>query len=153
MYFFPESTARALREVGMRAQLGVPVLEFPSAYASDADGYLQRGLEVRDALKHEPTLVFSLAPHAPYTVGDATWEKIVMYARQLDLPIQTHLAETAAEVEQSRKQYLRTPLHRLHDLGVTGPGFIAIHGVHLSREDIALLATHGCHVVHCPASI
>jgi 5-methylthioadenosine/S-adenosylhomocysteine deaminase len=152
MYFYPDATARAFLELGLRAMLGLPVLDFPTPYAADPDGYLQRGLAVRDALKHEPTLAFSLAPHAPYTVGDATCEKIVIYARQLDLPIQTHLAETAGEVEQSRGEHGRTPLRRLHDLGATGPGFIAIHAVHVSTEDIALLATQGCHVVHCPVS-
>ncbi len=82
----------------MRAMLGLPILDFPTPYAADADGYLQTGLAIRDALKHEPCLAFSLSPHAPYTVGDATWKKVVVFARQLDLPIQTHLAETAHEV-------------------------------------------------------
>jgi 5-methylthioadenosine/S-adenosylhomocysteine deaminase len=152
MYFFPDATARAFVETGMRAMLGLPVLDFPTPYAADADGYLQAGLAVRDAFKHEPRLAFSLAPHAPYTVSDATWERIVMYARQLDLPIQTHIAETASEVQQSRDQFGVTPLARLHRLGVTGPGFIAIHAVHLVPDDIDLLAVHGGHVVHCPAS-
>jgi 5-methylthioadenosine/S-adenosylhomocysteine deaminase len=136
----------------MRAMLGLPILDFPTPYAADADGYLQTGLAIRDALKHEPSLAFSLSPHAPYTVGDATWEKVVVFARQLDLPIQTHLAETAHEVEQCLDEHGCTPLSRLHALGVTGPGFIAIHGVHLSPDDIALIATHGGHVVHCPVS-
>jgi 5-methylthioadenosine/S-adenosylhomocysteine deaminase len=152
MYFFPEAGARAFLELGLRAMLGMPILDFPTAYAADANGYLTRGLAIRDALKHEATLSFSLAPHAPYTVGDATWEKIVVYARQLDLPIQTHLAETAREVSGSRNEHGRSPLARLHELGVTGPQFMAIHGVHLSADDIALLAAQGCHVVHCPAS-
>jgi 5-methylthioadenosine/S-adenosylhomocysteine deaminase len=152
MYFFPEASARAFLELGLRAMLGVPILDFPTAYAADANGYLARGLAIRDALKHEPMLSFSLAPHAPYTVGNATWEKIVVFARQLDLPVQTHLAETAREVGASRDEHGRGPLARLHELGATGPQFIAIHGVHLSDEDIALLAAHGCHVVHCPVS-
>ena len=152
MYFFPDASARAFLELGMRAMLGLPVLDFPTPYAADADGYLSRGLEIRDALKHEPRLAFSLAPHAPYTVSDATWEKIVVFARQLDLPIQTHLAETAQEVAASRAEHGRTPLARLHELGATGPQFIAIHGVHLAADDIALLAAQGCHVVHCPVS-
>jgi 5-methylthioadenosine/S-adenosylhomocysteine deaminase len=152
MYFFPDATARAFLELGMRAMLGLPVLDFPTPYAADADGYLQTGLAVRDAFKHEPGLTFSLSPHAPYTVSDATWEKIVVYARQLDLPIQTHLAETAHEVAESRERHGTTPLVRLHGLGATGPGFIAIHGVHLSPEEIGLLATHGGSVVHCPVS-
>ena len=152
MYFFPDATARAFVETGIRATLGLPILDFPTAYASDPDGYLQIGLAIRDAHRHQPKLTFSLAPHAPYTVSDASWEKIVMYSRQLDLPVQTHLAETAAEVTQSRQQYGVTPLARLHRLGATGPGFVAIHGVHLEPSDIELLATHGGHVVHCPAS-
>ncbi len=152
MYFFPDAAARGYVETGLRAMLGLPVLDFPTPYAADPDGYLQTGLAVRDAYKHEPRLSFALAPHAPYTVSDAAFEKIVMYARQLDLPIQTHLAETAHEVAESRERHGATPLARLHRLGATGPGFIAIHGVHLTEDDIDLLATHGGHVVHCPAS-
>jgi 5-methylthioadenosine/S-adenosylhomocysteine deaminase len=152
MYFYPDAAGPAFVELGMRALLGLPVLDFPTPYAADPDGYLQAGLAARDALKHEPKLSFSLAPHAPYTVGDATFERIVMYARQLDLPIQTHIAETAHEVEESRARHGESPLARLHRLGATGPSFIAIHGVHFDAADLDLLATHGGHVVHCPAS-
>ncbi len=152
MYFFPDASARAFLELGMRAMLGLPVLDFPTPYAPDADGYLAHGLAIRDALKHEANLTFSLAPHAPYTVSDDTWKKVVVFARQLDLPIQTHLAETAHEVAASQAEHLRSPMRRMHDLGATGPQFIAIHGVHLAAEDLALLATQGCHVVHCPVS-
>jgi len=152
MYFYPDATARACLETGIRAMLGLVVLDFPTPYASDPDGYLQLGLAIRDACKHSPSLSFSLAPHAPYTVGDSTWEKIVMYARQLELPIATHVAETAAEVAASLEQHGLSPIARLHRLGATGPGFIGIHGVHLGPADIDLLATHGGHVVHCPVS-
>jgi 5-methylthioadenosine/S-adenosylhomocysteine deaminase len=152
MYFFPEAAARAYETAGMRAMLGMPVLDFPTPYAPDADGCLQRGLAARDAFKHAPLLSFSLAPHAPYTVSDASWDKIVMYARQLDLPIQTHLAETRHEVEESRAATGLTPLHRLDRLGATGPAFIAIHAVHVDGDDVALLAAQRCQVVHCPAS-
>jgi 5-methylthioadenosine/S-adenosylhomocysteine deaminase len=132
--------------------LGAPILDLPTPYAADADGYLQRGLAARDSFKHASRLSFSLAPHAPYTVKDATWQSIVVYARQLDLIIQTHVAETAHEVHDSRGTYEETPLARLDRLGATGPNFIAIHGVHLEPRDIDLLAAQGCHVVHCPAS-
>jgi 5-methylthioadenosine/S-adenosylhomocysteine deaminase len=152
MYFFPDAAARAYETAGMRAMLGMPVLDFPTPYAPDADGCLQRGLAARDAFKHAPLLSFSLAPHAPYTVSDASWDKIVMYARQLDLPIQTHLAETRHEVEESRAATGLTPLHRLDRLGATGPAFIAIHAVHVDGDDVALLAAQRCQVVHCPAS-
>jgi len=55
-------------------------------------------------------------------------------------------------VSASRSEHGISPLLRLSELGVTGPQFIAVHGVHLSPEDIALLAAHGSHVVHCPVS-
>ena len=152
MYFYPDAAAHAYEQAGMRAMLGIPILDFPTPYAADADGYLQRGLAARDAFKHAPRLAFSLAPHAPYTVGDATWASIVVYARQLDLIIQTHLAETRREVDDARAATYATPLARLDRLGVTGPGFIAIHAVHVDAHDIDLLAAQGCHVVHCPAS-
>jgi 5-methylthioadenosine/S-adenosylhomocysteine deaminase len=152
MYFYPDAAARAYETAGMRAMLGMPVLEFPTPYAMDADTCLQRGLAARDAFKHAPLLSFSLAPHAPYTVSDASWEKIVMYSRQLDLPIQTHMAETRHEVDEAVAATGLTPLARLDRLGATGPDFIAIHAVHLDPADLALLAARHCHVVHCPGS-
>jgi 5-methylthioadenosine/S-adenosylhomocysteine deaminase len=136
----------------MRALIGLPVLDFPTPYAADADAYLQQGLAARDAWKNEPRLAFALAPHAPYTVSDASWEKIVVYARQLDLPIQTHLLETREELEQSLAASAASPLARLERLGVTGPNFIAVHAVHLTGSDIDLLAAQSCQVVHCPTS-
>jgi 5-methylthioadenosine/S-adenosylhomocysteine deaminase len=132
--------------------LGIIVIDFPTAYAAHTDAYLEQGLAIHDEYRHLPTLHFSLAPHAPYTVGDPAWDKIVMYARELQLPIHTHVSETAHEVAGSRERHGVTPLARLHQLGATGPGFIGIHGVHLEAADIDLLATHGGSIVHCPVS-
>ena len=152
MYFFPDASARAYEFSGMRAMLGLPILDFPTSYAADADAYLARGLAARDAYKHSPKLTFALAPHAPYTVGDETWGKVVVFARQLDMPIQTHVAETRDEVDEARRVTHETPIARLDRLGATGPAFIAIHAVHVDEVDVARLAAQGCHVVHCPGS-
>jgi len=152
MYFYPDAAARAYQAAGMRAVLGVPVLDFPTPYASDADAYLQAGLAARDAFKHAPRLSWMIAPHAPYTVGDATFGKIVTFARQLDLPIQTHLQETRAELDTSLAADGASPLARLDRLGATGAGFVAIHAVHLAPGDAERLAAQGCSVVHCPTS-
>jgi 5-methylthioadenosine/S-adenosylhomocysteine deaminase len=152
MYFFPDAAGEAFLHAGMRAALGIMVIDFPSAYAADADGYLARGLDMRDALKDESLLSFTFAPHAPYTVSDATFGKIVTLADQLGLPIHTHLHETHEEITASLTQYGVRPLERLARLGLLGPNFIGVHAVHLTDAEIDTLATHGCHVAHCPTS-
>jgi len=152
MYFHAEASAKAWIAAGMRAVVGIPVLDFPMAGAADADAHLARGLAARDAFKGAATLSFVLAPHAPYTVGDATWRKIVTIARETDLGIVTHLQETRAERDDALARDGMTPLARLDALGVTGPGFVAVHAVHPGVGDVERLARQGCHVVHCPAS-
>ncbi len=152
MYFFPEAAAAAVREAGMRAALGLVVLEFPTGYATDADDYLAKGLAARDALHGDPLLSFCLAPHAPYTVSDATFGKIATLAAELEVPIHIHVHETRQEIEESLKQHGVRPLQRLHRLGLLGPQMIAVHAVHLDTAEIDLLAHEGCHVAHCPTS-
>ena len=152
MYFFPEAAAQAVLASGMRAALGIIAIEMRSPYASDAADYLSKGLAARDDFKHEPLLSFCLAPHAPYTVSDATFERLATYAGQLDMPVHIHLHETADEVHESVSAHKLRPIRRLHKLGLLGPGLIAVHAVHLAPDEIDLLAEHGCHVAHCPAS-
>ncbi len=152
MYFFPDAAARALRSVGMRAVVGIIAIEFPTAYANDADDYLHKGLAARDALRDDPLVGFTLAPHAPYTVADGTLERIVMLAEELDLPIHIHVHETAHEVEESRARFGVRPLARLERLGLVSERLIAVHAVHLDDPEIALLATRGASVAHCPVS-
>ncbi|NWG30901.1 MAG: TRZ/ATZ family hydrolase [Rhodocyclaceae bacterium] len=152
MYFFPQAAAEAALDAGIRAALGITVFEFPSAYGSDAEDYLAKGLEARDALAEEPLISFCLAPHAPYTVADKTFERVVVLADQLDLPIHIHVHETEDEIAGSLKEHGVRPLERLHRLGLLGPQLIAVHAVHLDSHEIELLAEHGCHVAHCPTS-
>jgi len=152
MYFYPQAAGEAFLQAGMRATLGMIVLEFPSAYASDADDYLAKGLAMRDALKDEPLLSFAFAPHAPYTISDATFSRINTLTEQLNLPIHTHIHETADEIAVSLKQYGVRPLERLARLGLLGPNFIGVHAVHVNPAEIELLAAHACHVAHCPTS-
>lgn len=152
MYFHPDAAAAAALELGMRAALGITVIEFPTRYAADAEDYLAKGLTARDALRDEPLISFCLAPHAPYTVADKTFERVATLAAQLDVPIHVHLHETRHEVEESVKQHGVRPLARLERLGLLDPRLIAVHAVHLNADEIGLLAEHGCHVAHCPTS-
>jgi 5-methylthioadenosine/S-adenosylhomocysteine deaminase len=152
MYFFPEAAAAAALEAGMRAAIGMIVIDMPSPYAGDAHDYLSKGLAMRDAMRDEPLLSFCIAPHAPYTVSDSTFERIGTYAAELDLPVHIHVHETEDEIRESLAAHHTRPLARLQHLGLLGPGLIAVHAVHLQPAEIALLAQHGCSVVHCPSS-
>lgn len=152
MYFFPEEAVRAAQQARMRIAAGLVVMDLPTPYAADPDGYLQRGMALRDAVKDHDRASFCLAPHAPYTVGDASFAKILTYAEQLDLPIHIHLHETEDEIQDSLKRFGLRPLARLQRLGLLGPNLIAVHAVRLEADEIDLLAKHGCHVVHCPSS-
>jgi len=152
MYFFPDAAAQAATEFGMRAVLGVTTLEFPTNYAADANDYLNKGLAVRERWLSNPLISFSLAPHAPYTVSDASFERIAMLAAQLGLPIHCHLHETRQEISDALQQDGRRPVTRLRDLGLLGPGLIGVHAVHLDDADRRLLAEANCSIAHCPTS-
>jgi len=152
MYFFPQGTVEAATQAGMRANLGLVVMDFASAYANDADDYLQKGLDARDSWRNNSLLSSSLAPHAPYTISDQTFAKVITYAEQISVGIHTHLHETQDELRQSIEQFGLRPLQRLSNLGLLGPNFVAAHCVHLTPEEMNMLAEHGCHVAHCPTS-
>lgn len=152
MYFFPDAAATAAAETGMRAMIGITTLEFPTPYASDADDYLNKGLNAREKWRDNPLIGFCLAPHAPYTVSDSTFERVLTLSEQLNLPIHCHINETQHEIADSHKQHNQTPIERLHRLGLMGPGLIGVHGVHLTEAELELLAATGSHIAHCPSS-
>ena len=152
MYFYPEAAARAVDQSGIRGCIGLTVIDFPTPYATDADDYLNKGFAMRDRVRDNDRITTCLAPHAPYTVSDRTFEKIVIYAEQLSLNIHTHLHETVDEISQSVQQFGIRPIQRMEQLGVLGPGLIAAHGVHLNEREIETLRERGCHIAHCPSS-
>ncbi|MFM9836122.1 MAG: TRZ/ATZ family hydrolase [Methylophilaceae bacterium] len=152
MYFYPESAAEASIKAGMRANLGLVVLEFPTQYAHDADSYIQQGLDARDHLRDESLIQFCFAPHAPYTVSDNTFLRIATLAEQVNIGVHTHLHETLDEVAQSEQLYGLRPLSRLANLGLLGPNLTLAHCVYLEEAEIKLLAENGCSIAHCPSS-
>jgi 5-methylthioadenosine/S-adenosylhomocysteine deaminase len=152
MYFYPDAAARAALASGMRAALGMIVVGFPSGYASDTDDYLAKGLAMRDAFKGEALLSYCFAPHAPYSVDDAAFARVLTLAEQLECPIHCHVHETDAEIQDGLQRFGLRPLARLENLGLLGPDFIAVHAVHLLPGEIDTLARRGVHVAHCPTS-
>ncbi|MDH5184321.1 MAG: TRZ/ATZ family hydrolase [Gammaproteobacteria bacterium] len=152
MYFFPDVVGRVADNVGIRACLGLIVIDFATAWAEDADEYLRKGIAVHDQFRTNSLITSSFAPHAPYTVSDEPMERIRSYAEELDIPIHMHIHETAFEVDSAVEQTGKRPLQRLNELGLVTPRLIAVHMTQLSDEDIQLLADSGSHVVHCPES-
>lgn len=151
-YFFPDVQAEVYRRHGFRARVGLPVIDFPTAWAKTADEYFERAAEVHDRWRDDPLIGTAFAPHAPYTVSDANFERIRMLADQLDVPVHCHVHETADEVRESQDKHGQRPLARLDRLGVVNDRLVAVHMTQLTDAEIALCAERGVTVVHCPES-
>ncbi|WP_363796568.1 TRZ/ATZ family hydrolase [Lysobacter firmicutimachus] len=151
-YFFPDVQAAVYKRHGFRARVGLPVIDFPTAWAKSSDEYFDRAGEVHDLWRDDPLVATAFAPHAPYTVSDANFERIRMLADQLDLPIHLHTHETAQEVADSIKLHGQRPIARLDRLGLISDRLIAVHMTQLTDAEIELCAQRGVSVVHCPES-
>ncbi|MDX1381670.1 MAG: amidohydrolase family protein, partial [Xanthomonadales bacterium] len=151
-YFFPEVTAECARRAGLRATLGIPVLESPNPWTSDFAESLRRGEALADELADEPLLRVALAPHAPYSVSDPALARIREVAAARKMRIHMHVLETDWEIGHSKREFGLRPLQRLDQAGVLNEQLIAVHMTQLGGADIALLAERGVHVVHCPES-
>lgn len=152
MYFFPEVASEVVHRTGVRAQITIPVLNFPVPGAHDTDEALRRGLELFADLRHHPRIKMAFGPHAPYTVSDDRLERVRVLAEQLDAGIHMHVHETAFEVQQALEQSGERPLARLARLGLLGPRFQAVHMTQIDDADLSLLVQHNASVIHCPES-
>ncbi|MDH5571694.1 MAG: TRZ/ATZ family hydrolase [Gammaproteobacteria bacterium] len=152
MYFFPDEAARAAEHAGIRATVGLIVIDFPTAWAQNPDEYLEKGINLHDQLRHNTLINTAFAPHAPYTVSDAPLKRIATYAEELDIPVHIHLHETAHEVNESLEKFGMRPIARLEQLGLLTPRLLAVHMTQLKEDEISKIAQAGVHVSHCPES-
>ena len=152
MYFYPQVAAERVHAAGMRAQITIPVLDFPIPGALNAAEALRKGLQLFDDLKQHPRIRIAFGPHAPYTVSDDKLEQIRVLADELDAGVHMHVHETAQEVTDALAQRSERPLARLARLGLLGPRFQAVHMTQIDDADLALLVEHNCSVIHCPES-
>lgn len=152
MYFYSDVVARIAQDMGIRAFVGMIVLDFPSVWASSPNEYFEKGLQVHDAVRSLSRVNTTLAPHAPYTVSDEPLLQVRTYADELNVPVHIHLHETAGEVSDAVEQSGIRPLQRLHKLGMLNPRLMAVHMTQLNDDEIQLVAEQGVHVVHCPES-
>lgn len=152
MYFFPEVSARAAAGAGIRASIGMILIDFPTNYAENPDQYFAKGLALHDEYRHHPLISCTFAPHAPYTVSDKPLRRTQVLSDELDLPVHMHVHESIGEIEQDIAQHGERPLTRLDRLGLLSGSLVAVHMNHLLDEEIHRLAESGSNVVHCPES-
>ena len=152
MYFYPEVTAQVAADAGMRAVVGMILVDLPTGYADGVDAYIAKGLALHAYYRDHPLIRVAFAPHSPYAVADAGLERVRTLADELEVPIHIHLHETRDEIVQSLRLHGERPLARLDDLGLIGPGLVAVHMTQLEDAEIDRLAATGSQVVHCPRS-
>jgi 5-methylthioadenosine/S-adenosylhomocysteine deaminase len=152
MYFFPKVACERVHISGIRAQITVPVMDFPIPGARNAEESLHIGIELFSDMAHHDRIKIAMGPHAPYTVSDENLEKMRVIADELDAAIHMHVHETTAEVREALEQRQERPLARLHRLGLLSPRFQAVHMTQISDEDLALLVETNASVIHCPES-
>jgi len=147
-YFFPDVIGATYRKLGFRAVVGLPVIQFPTAWANSQDEYFARAGEVHDSFRGDPLVSTAFAPHAPYTVSDESFERIRLQSDQLDIPVHLHLHETAHEIEEEKKKSGLRPFQRLQRLGLVNDRLIAVHMTQVTDGEIAACASAGVSVVH-----
>lgn len=152
MYLFPDITARCAQQSGIRANIGVVVIDFPSAWASNADEYLEKGLVLVDEYKGDSRITITLAPHATYTVSEEPLRQIATLSNELSLKIHIHMHETAEEVSNSISAIGKRPIEHIETCGLLGPDLIGVHMTQLNDDEISKFAEQNASVAHCPSS-
>jgi 5-methylthioadenosine/S-adenosylhomocysteine deaminase len=149
MYWHPQATAQAVRDAGLRATIGAPLIETGGVAVSLRDA----ALESLDALaRFGDEAAPALAPHAIYTVGEESLRWVAELAGERNLPVHIHLSETRQEVEDCLGEHGKRPAAYLDDLGLLGERTLLAHGVWLDDEELELIGERGATVVTNPAA-
>jgi 5-methylthioadenosine/S-adenosylhomocysteine deaminase len=152
MYYLEEDVAKATTEAGMRALCGQTVLKFPSP---DAQAYEESLAMARDFItrwKGHPLIIPTVAPHAPYTCTDEILRASAELAVEFDVPLHTHLSETAQEVENMRREQGMPVIPYVKKQGLLEAKVLAAHCVHIDEGEMRTLLHAGAGVAHNPSS-
>jgi len=152
MYFFMNATAEAASKAGMRAHIGMTIIDVPTAWAKTTEEYFAKAIAFYEQYKTNPLVTPTLAPHSTYTVSIENLERVKRLADDYQLKINLHLQEAPSEMLQAHAKHQRRPLHRIHEIGLVSPQLIAIHMTQLNDEDLAILQETKPNIVHCPES-
>lgn len=151
MYHYYAAAARAVVDSGIRGVISGVLLGF----LPNAEENLQRAIAFakESGGGGEGRLVTMLGPHAPYTVPNPLFEKVIAAARESGLGVHLHLSETAREVADSLREHGVTPVRRMQELGMfAAHPVLAAHCVHLTDEDIEILVANRVGIAHNPGS-
>jgi len=152
MYYFEEEIAKATKDAGIRGVLGQTIIQFPVPDAkTPADGIARATSFIRQ-WKTDDLIVPAIAPHSMYTLDAQTLKEIRAVADREQAPVVIHLAETRDEITIAKDKYKSTPVQFLESIGFWGPRTIAAHGVHVTPDDIRILASRHVGVSHNPES-
>jgi 5-methylthioadenosine/S-adenosylhomocysteine deaminase len=146
---FPPETAAAAAEQGMRAVIGMPVADAPTAWAQTAAEHLTKALKVRDEYKGHPLISTCFAPLTAL-LSDATFARIATLAAELDAGVCIDLHDSAGAIAQSRARFGLRPIERLESFGLLTPSLTAVHMVCVDEADIARAQRGGVAVCLCP---
>lgn len=152
MYFFLHDTAKAAIQAGIRAHIGMHIIDVPTAWAQTTEESFEKAIEFYKAYQHHPMVTPTLAPHSTYTVSIENIERIKKLADEYQLQINIHLQESAGEIALSQERHQKRPLERLHEIAMLSNKLIAIHMTQINDAEMALLKQHKVNVVHCPES-
>jgi 5-methylthioadenosine/S-adenosylhomocysteine deaminase len=149
---FPEQSARAAAEQGMRAIIGMPVAETSGAWAQSNAECLTKSLSMRDEYRDHPLISTTFAPPAANALSDADFARIATLANELDAGVVMDLHESAAEIAESEARHGMRPIERLKSLGLLTPALNAVFMTHATAADIDLAQQTGISITLCPQS-
>lgn len=152
MYYFEEDIAQATADAGMRAVCGETVLKFPAPDAQFYEEALTRTRAFIEEWKDHPLIVPAIAPHAPYTCTPEILQSCASIAREFDVPLVIHLAETAFEVDQLREEHGVPVIPYIKRQHLLDTKLVGAHLIHIDEGEMRDLAKHNCGTVTNPSS-
>lgn len=150
--YSPREVAAMAVAQGLRAVVGLPVAEHPSAWAQSSGEYLTRALQLHDEYKAHPSISTRFAPLGAGSLGDDTLARLAILAAEIDAGLLLSLHESRHAVEASLRHWGKRPLQRFQDLGLLSPAATAAHATHLDSADLDLLRRSGAAVTLCLAA-
>jgi 5-methylthioadenosine/S-adenosylhomocysteine deaminase len=152
MYFFGDEVSAVLSEAGMRGVVAESLIDYSTPRCATPEEMMEKQRELLEEYRSHPLITPSVAAHAPYSVCATNLVKEAELADEYEAPLQIHLSETSWEVEKLLQEKGLSPVAYLADLGVLSERTVAAHCVHVSTEDIELLAEFEVGVSHNPVS-